>query len=154
MRKRKNVVRKKQTKIISSRTVVFFMLIVLLVALILTTIYASAIVKKSSQQPFEIRFVPYDFKVTKGAGFILDNDSLHFGEGEPGMTLSREINLSSSRKAFVEIYWEGEGNISVDINDFILDANTTQSIQFYLPITNNLALGNHSGMVYFNFYKR
>jgi hypothetical protein len=150
------VASKKKKHVINSRLPVYLiivMLVILVGAIIVASSWAMSIVNKNTRDMVDIQLVPYDFIVARGFGFNLDTDSLHFGEGTPGTTLTKRINLTSISDVDVELSWEGPGNLSANMIDFSIFANTTQPLEFYLTIPDNLSLGNYSGMVYLYFYE-
>jgi len=135
-----------------SLSLVIFMLVILAGSIIFTVVWVDSILKDTSGQPLEVKLLPYTFKVTSDYGFVLDTDALHFGEGPPGTTLSKKINLTAEDNVRVEILWDGPGEVRASDIDFTMVAGDIKSIQFFLTIPDNASLGDYSGLIYFNFY--
>lgn len=95
----------------------------------------------------------YDFVVKNSVGFNLDTDALHFGGSLPGSTSTRSMNLHVDRDSRVVISFEGPGDLVVDKNDFVVFANSSESLTFYLTTPVNMTYGNYSGIVTFSFFK-
>lgn len=127
---------------------VSFLIVVLVysVALLLISLF-------SLYSPYRVEVINYDFVVKNAVGFNLDTDALHFGGSLPGSTSTRSMNLQVNQDSRVVITFDGPGDLVVDKNDFIVLANSSQPLTFYLTIPVNITEGNYSGTVTFNFFK-
>jgi len=127
------------------------LLIVFAVVAILLLAFAITKTLIAKNTPFEVRNMPYDFRVKNNIGFNADTDILHLGGGMLGSTLIRDMSLSSPRDSIVKISFEGDGDLHVSANDFVLLKNESKLLTFSMVVP-NLPLGNYSGMVTFKFY--
>jgi len=130
----------------------------MIVLLIIVVVVASSAVtlllfKNASPEPFDVKRLSYDFEVVNEVSFVLDRDILHFGGGPLKARLQRGLNITTSKDALLKISWVGDGNIVVSENNFIILANETKSLLFYLDIPDDLLEGKYSGELIFEFYK-
>jgi glutamine cyclotransferase len=102
-------------------------------------------------KPMLVKEIPYDYRISQHLGLIVDNDSLHFGTMMYGGSATREITLNTKEDFFVKIRYEGNGNIAVNENNFILEKNINKTLEFKVDGI-KLAFGNYSGMVFIEFY--
>ncbi len=127
---------------------IILVLVVLSIAFIATAMYVQSV---SRTKPFEVREMPYDFKVKPALGFNVDTDLIHMGGGPAGVTLTRNLTIRSEKDAIVKILMSGPGNLTVDKNNFLVSANTSTQVAFVMVVP-QLPMGNYTGMVHLEFY--
>lgn len=147
MAKKKNLP-KRQNRITSVTSIVLLIILVVLVSSLATLL----IIKNTSHKPFETKRLAYDFTVTNGISLVLDTDILHFGGGPAGARLQRSLNVTTSKDAKLKISWIGDGNIVVSENNFMIYANESKDLLFYLDIPSNASQGSYSGELILEFY--
>ncbi len=93
--------------------------------------------------------------VSVGAGMNGDTDSLKFGKISPGGGGERYLILNSSKDALVEITIFGEMSsfLTVNKNDFLMNANTKDQVTFYLEIPEGTPPKNYTGTIQVVFIK-
>lgn len=148
MTKKKNVPKRKNS-ITSVTNIVLLIVVVVLVSSLVTLL----VVKNVSPKPYEIKRLAYDFEVTDAVSFKLDDDMFHFGGGPAGVRLQRGLNVTTSKDANLKISWIGDGNIVVSENDFLIYANESKDLLFYLDIPLDALEGSYSGELIFEFYR-
>jgi len=127
----------------------------ILIVLLIIIIFFSAlpiIIYQTTERPYLIQTLAYDFSVKESVGFMLDSDILHFGGGPVGSGLERGMNVTSKETALVKIYAQGQGDIVISDNDFMVYANQSHPLIFTLTVP-TLPFGTYNGTVYFEFYK-
>jgi hypothetical protein len=86
-------------------------------------------------------------------GINLDANKLNFGGGPAGAILSRGVNISASTPGEIHLSWVGNGTLSVDYNNFILDAGESQEVLFTVFIPETQEIGNYSGQIYVDVFE-
>lgn len=142
-----------QKKQSTKRNNVKILLLILGVALL--SVLASLAVSEFllADEPFDIYTLNYDFQIIDEVVFNLDEDILHFGGGLPNSVMERSINITSKKDARVDISWQGPGFITVDKNDFFVEAGVPEVVTFYMKVP-ELDFGNYSGELVFSFYEK
>ncbi len=101
----------------------------------------------------DVQTTGVDFKVLgkNRAGFNLDVDALHFGIIPPQGGAQRGIILINNHEFPVFLNIRAKGNasdyLSVEKNNFVLDANSTKSILFFIELPEDINYGIYNGTV-------
>lgn len=146
---KKKRVPKRKNDLTSVTNIVLLIIVVVLVSSLVTLL----IVNHTHKKTFEVKRLAYDFTVTDGVSMLLDTDILHFGGGPAGARLQRGLNITTSKDAKVKISWIGDGNIVVSENNFLIHANESKNLLFYLDIPSNASQGSYTGELIFEFYR-
>ncbi|MGM5481811.1 MAG: hypothetical protein ACQESE_05380 [Nanobdellota archaeon] len=145
---------KKRSSYDQNTIVALLSIIVIVVALGVMIYFAVSSSPTLEKKPFSHSTIDYDFSVSQEVGFVLDSDMLHFGGAPPGAKLKRGLEINSSRDARVLIVWEGPGDISVDKNNFTIDAGNNTEVIFTLKVPDTLSTGEYDGEIIIDLYEQ
>ena len=126
--------------------IIFLIVLIILISLI------PVILNLTQEKPLLIKELNYDFTIQKEVSFILDKDMLHFGGAPPNSVLQRNITITSTFPAKVELYFKGEGNLIANQNIFFIDKDEIKSLEFELTVPEK-DFQEYNGTVYFHFYE-
>lgn len=102
---------------------------------------------------YEVREIDMALEVAPKLGMNTDTDMLNFGANYPGNSCKRFVDISFPEEAEVVIKFEGQLAhwVSVDDNNFILDADENKHLSFLTSIPSDADEGNYTGKVKFYF---
>jgi hypothetical protein len=138
---KKNIMKKNKFSIL-----LFIVAIILICVSIASWIY----------RPIEVRTIDVEFSVGATAGINLDTDKLYLGRVSPGGSMSRAVDIENSYDYPVEIKIFVTKNIAdyllLDKEFIALPKNITK-VPISLIIPEDMAYGNYTGKLRFEFFK-
>ncbi len=146
MTKKKNISKKKNNSYL--RLVILLILILIIVSSFIYIIYYNYIV-------LDYKEVYADVSIGRSLGMSADNDALWFGIITPGSKSKKEVYISFPEKVIVKT--KCEGNIStlieVNKNNFILEPNITETLEFTVSAPEDAEYGKYNGTVKIYFLR-
>jgi hypothetical protein len=141
--------KKNKNKSLDYKRIIMILVMVISIGIFITTAIYSANKISEHKKIANYRIINTSVEISTTSGLNGDRDGLKYGKTTPGGSGLRYLEFNTTEDVLVNIYISGDMSkfLSVDENNFIMQANTNKSLPVYLTVPLNTSYGFYEGKI-------